>query len=371
MSTITFSRLLLAELPFMVNLPSGEYVVRLESESMTLNLVQESCAIPGPNRSFHIVPVSKAPPHTRGTLTELRTLVEQREAVTCSPEELTEPDLTAIVQHLSSELVTAGTALQGEELTSFARTQFEESPADAQAELKAWLARKLHARSIFPISQHTRFVSAVNHLVRHYMIEFGDPFAEEVVLHHLASTWTRGVMEVHQCDDVLLESFHVAGKIPPIIRRPWVLHPPARVEKFKSRLGSEADVDPVELLGARARSLLERGATRSAIVEASAGLEAAVARRLRSGLLSAGESEVDVDTTLKATQRFSDRCKSLMRKATGKSVPEVDLPLWERVVKHRDNYRHKITHDDSEPAEDVARQAVEDLVALAKLVKTL
>jgi hypothetical protein len=203
------------------------------------------------------------------------------------------------------------------------------------------------------------------------MVEFEDPFAEEVVLHHLASTWTRGVLQVLRCEDLLLDSVHYAGKIPAVMRRPWVIHPPERIGRLRTALSHGVPVDPIALLAIRAYAFLERGAARSAIIESSAALETAVARRLQAGLIARGLTEQAALARLSQTQRFSERSKLLMREVVGKSLAEVDPALWQRVLDHRENYRHKIAHDDSDPPAAAAEDAVRDFIALAKLAQQL
>jgi hypothetical protein len=371
MTTLTFTRLLIGELPFMLNLPTGAYSLPLEGDTVTLNLLQEHCAVSDGGQAYRLLPTAQVPADRIASATALRTLVQLRESFLVDPMEIQPPPDDELVGALAREQISRGAGLTGQELLDSARVDLTKLDAEARGFLVATVARKLHARRLFPPEKHELFISAVNTLVRHYMVEFEDPFAEEVVLHHLASMWTGGVLQVLQCDGALLDSTHYAGKIPPVMRRPWIIHPPERVERFRTALADGLPVDPIALLAARAFAFLERGATRSAVIEASAALETAVARRIGGGLLALGSSEQDASTRLSTTQRFSDRCKTLMREVTGQSLAHVDPPLWERVVKHRENYRNKVSHDDSEPPMAGAREAVQDLVALARIAQRL
>jgi hypothetical protein len=366
---LTFSRLLIAELPFMVNVPTGVYPVLIDDQLFPLEVLQEHCAMStGPQR-FALLPVTKVPTDRLGSVVELRTLIQHENVQAVASEDVPPPTDDDLISALASKKVTSGAALTGQELLAQAAIELQGlSPGD-RAPLADEVGRRLHARRLFPIETHEQFVAATNTFVRHYMVEFDDPFAEEIVLHHLASTWTRGILQALRCDGSMLESTHYAGKIPPIMRRPWVNHPTERVDRMRDALATGRPVDPILLLAIRAHALLERGATRSAVIEASAALESAVARELKGLLIASGLTEQAAAARLNQTQRFSERCKSLMREVTGRSLAEVDAGLWERVVKHRDNYRHKVTHDDSEPSRSAAAAAVNDFVALARLAR--
>ena len=371
MATLTFTRLLIAELPFVVNLPTGAYPVLMADGSMTIDLVQEHCAVSAGGQSFKLLPIAQVPADQIGSTVALRTLAQFKESLSVDAKGLSPPSDEDLAGELARRQLCRGTALAGEALLDAAMVELGTLDVVVRESLAAVVVRKLHASTLFPFEKRERFVSAVNAIVRRYMVEFQDPFAEEVVLHHLASTWTKGVLQLLQCDGMLLESDHYAGKIPPVMRRPWVVHPVEQVEYFKSALAEGLPVDPIGLLAARALAFLERGATRSAVIEASAALETSVARRILAGLLATGSSAQEASIRLRGTQRFSDRCKLLMREVTGQSLSHIEPLLWERVVRHRDEYRNKITHDDSEPPSQAARAAVQDFIALAQVAQKM
>lgn len=353
----------------MLNLPSGAYPVLVNGDIEQLELAQEQFAVPMGGGAYRLMPLNHVPKDGTGSAQALRTLVKLRETRNADSDQLPAVPEEALVDEIARQQIFLGNPLAGQELTDAARAELNGFDDESRGSLSGFVSRKLHCRDLFSPEKISRFIAATNTLVRRYMVDFGDPFAEEIVLHHLASTWTSGVLQVLQCDDALLDSVHFAGKIPPIMRRPWVNHPAERVDNLRVALASGAPVDPIELLAARANAFLERGATRSAVIEASAALESAVARRLRNALIKSGLSEGEAIDRLRSTPRFPDRCKSLMREFAGVSLADVEPSLWEQVTKHRDNYRHKVTHDDSEPSLDAAREAVQDFMALARIAQ--
>jgi hypothetical protein len=222
---------------------------------------------------------------------------------------------------------------------------------------------------LFPASDLNYFITSVNTFIRLYMTHFDDFFVEEVTLHHLGSTITRGILIIHKCEGQKIYNVSEVHKIPPMMRRPWYNHPKEKIESFSTKLKDGNLPDSVQLLAVRAKAFRERGAFRSAIIEASAALETAVARRIRSDFISKGKNEEEVKTILNENQRFSDRCKKIMKMSSGFSAAEIDPPLWERIVKHRDNYRHKIAHSDIEPSKTEAEEAVSDFISLAQQIR--
>jgi hypothetical protein len=50
---------------------------------------------------------------------------------------------------------------------------------------------------------------------------------------------------------------------------------------------------------------------------------------------------------------------------------EHDPRLWNRVVVHRDNLRHKIAHADLEPSASETKAVVDDFLAMANAAQTI
>jgi hypothetical protein len=60
-----------------------------------------------------------------------------------------------------------------------------------------------------------------------------------------------------------------------------------------------------------------------------------------------------------------------LQQIAGKSLADHDPVLWNRVVVHRDNLRHKITYSDLEPSDKDTKSVVTDFLAMAKVAQTV
>jgi len=301
----------------------------------------------------------------------LRTVVRHTSEV-----EVAEVDLPAVTEADTLEDVQA--AIIGEspmkysgksdELRNEAQRRIDELSPEEKSEL---LLRTAKLRASRRIPDADLFVSAMNSLIKLYMQIFNDFFVEEVTLHQLAAqSPLTGVFITLSCDGEMLQHYSHVGKVPPIMRKPWRSHPANEVDQFKAALKQGETADSVKLLEVRARGFLERGATRSAIIEGSAALDLSVSRKLRAGFVSQGMSSSDIDDTLKAEIRFKERANRLMREAhrAGKGVSDIDNGLYTTVLGHREQYRHGIAHADVEPARSDADQALQDFQRLRNLV---
>jgi hypothetical protein len=214
------------------------------------------------------------------------------------------------------------------------------------------------------------FCRAVNVLVRLYMATFNDFFVQEVTERLFSGAAFHGVYVVTFCNGQRFDtSRHAGGRFPFILRRPWLQHPHAGVERFRARLESDPEPDPVTLLGVRARSLVMRGGYRSAMIEASAALDLCLKRTTRSGFMAQGKSDTEIDAllNLKENRHLDQRAKKVLKDAVSTSAAELDPSLWERVVAHRGR-RGSVAHTAMEPMEAEATEAVEDLLRLVQLI---
>jgi hypothetical protein len=218
------------------------------------------------------------------------------------------------------------------------------------------------------------FVANVNRLIRLYMAQFNDFFVEEVTLHQLASnTPLRGVFTLVTCDENLVHTYGHVGKIPPMMFKPWQMYPESKMEEFATLLESGQQPDAIDLMSVRSRNCLEKGAFRSAIVEASAAMDLSLSSKIRQGLRAKGQNDSDINEMLRKpqNQRFDERAKGILQSATGKTVPGLDNTLWAEVCKHRTVIRQGVTHSNSEPGRAEAEKVVDDFLRLAHLIRTI
>jgi hypothetical protein len=155
--------------------------------------------------------------------------------------------------------------------------------------------------------------------------------------------------------------------------KPWQNYPEPKVTDFKSQLEAGQQPDAIDLLAVRSRNCLEKGAFRSAIVEASAALDLSLSSKIREGLKAKGQSDNDINEMLRRpqNQRFEERAKAILQSATGQTVPALDNTLWSEVSKHRAVIRQGVTHSNAEPEKDDAEAVVNDFLRLAAVIRQI
>lgn len=365
-----------SELPFVLNLPDGIYSVDLNGDSYDLEVLQNQYALHIGERNFAVGSLPDlrdgfGESFESGHKQALRTLIRHRWKITAEESELPTPT----DEQMREEI---GAATIGEDPLRFAddkpgldveiQRRFAALSGDALQQFRSRLAKKLHTRKV---PDKDRFIEAINTLVRLYMDRFNDFFVEEVAIHQLSSqSPLTGVYRKVVCDGELIHHSGIVGKVPPLMRRQWLNHPTAQVESFQRSLSQGDSPDSVSLLGIRARAFLERGAYRSAIIEASAAMDLAVAKKIREGLSLQGQSSQAIDDMLRQpyNQRFADRAKKILKTATGKSAAAMDNALWQRVSVARTTHRQGVAHADREPPRQDSEQVVNDFLAMAALV---
>lgn len=365
------------ELPFMLNLPSGDYEVDIGGTGYVLEVHQQYVAVHFGARQFAVgdpawLKSQLGQSYDQAFKQPLRTVVKHVSVV-----EIEETELPAVSDSDALEDVQA--AIIGEspmqysgktdDLKAEAQRRIDELSPEDKAQL---LLRSAKVRAARKTPNAECFISALNSLIRLYMQIFNDFFVEEVTLHQLAAqSPLAGVFVTLECDGEDLHHYGHIGKVPPLMRKPWLSHPQGQIDGFKESLKRGVTADSVVLLEVRARGFLETGATRSAIIEGSAALDLSVARKLREGFARQGMSVTDIDDTLKAEIHFKSRANKLMRQAHGKGLSDIDNALYTTVLTHRNTYRHGIAHSDVEPTTQEATQVVQDFVSLRKVVDAI
>lgn len=377
-----FSLVQTAELPYNLNVPEGNYSVAVGGSLLNHLLILQNQYAGTQGAMEYPTPVSVGTKKqlldcfgaTEGiSLVQLHTVARAVTEIEVSETEVDVPTESQMVEEISRNLIRQRTtSAKGEGLEQEAKTCYDQLTETQREQFSASVGFLITARRLFPVVSYSdAFIDIINRFVRKYVAHFSDFFVEEVTIHHLASTGARGIIMNFLKDGYPLEEVTRIGKIPPVMRQPWLVYEPGRIEAFRDCLNESGDADGVALIRNRARLFLERGAGRSAIIEVSAALEATVARRLVRGFTDQGRTESEIRDLLSDKQRFPDRAKGLMRQATGKSLADEDQALWERVVNHRDSFRHKIAHSDAEPTKADAESAVEDMLRLAQVAEKL
>ncbi len=126
-------------------------------------------------------------------------------------------------------------------------------------------------------------------------------------------------------------------------------------------------------MAVRSRAMLEKGANRSAIVEASAALDLALSTKIRQGFRKQGVSDADINNILRSprNQNFAERAKAILHQAVGTTAPALNNTLWQAVSAHRTTVRQGVTHSFAEPDKASSEQVVNDFLALADRIANI
>lgn len=369
------------ELPFVLNLPTQGFDVATAGGVLRLEVSNDCYVIQFwngndprsagmvigalPDLSARLGQQLTSPPAKK-----LRTLVRHDFSI-----EVTEADLPGLsaddeFQTMQSEVVrTVAEHMSKEELERRARSALDALNADSRASFV--LRERVRRRAQAELSRiDPQFLQALNRLIRWYAVETHDFFVEEVGLHQLASTTTRGVLRTVIVDGVQIEAIPVVGKVPPLLHTPWMRPDPAVVASLQGRLAAQDDPDFADVLVLRARHLLERMAFRNAIAEAAASLEVAVARAIRRAMTAAGKTVAEIDAELAKTKmNFPQRAEVTLKTWCAKGVIELDAALWTQVKQDRTQHRNAVVHSDREPLAADAEAVVDRFAKMTDLVR--
>lgn len=371
------------ELPFVLNLPTQGFDVATAGGTLRLDVSNDCYVVqflsgndsrsPGmligalPDLSAQLGQQLGSPPAKR-----LRTFVRHGFAVDVAEADLPAISPDEVFQAMQREIIVASASprsLPMEDLDRQARASLE-SLSD---ETKASFVRQERARRRGQAELHrldSFFLQALNRLIRWYAVEMRDFFVEEVGLHQLAATTTRGVLHTIVVDGRQVEAIPVVGKVPPLLNFPWMQHNPATVASLVGRLAAQDDPDFADVLVLRAKHLLERTSYRNAIAEAAASLEVAVARAIRRVMTVAGRTVAEINTELGNTKtNFPRRAEVTLKMWCGKGVLELDAGLWAQIKQDRTQHRHAVVHSDREPVASDAEAVVERFAKMTDLVR--
>lgn len=218
------------------------------------------------------------------------------------------------------------------------------------------------------LSNSDLFLAAINQLIKAYSVFRNDFFVEKCTLHTL-----RGIQVTQFADNIQWQGYKSIGKLPPIINKPWLPDiSQQELAEFKNNLQNGVEIDPLKSLIIVSKNLLEKGETRSAIINISAVLEYSVERKIRTRLLSRGKTVQSIESILNATKmNFKDRCNKTLKRATGKSLV-TDYPTeWSTVDTLRKKFRHLIAHSVLEPTYTDTENMIAEFEKVIAIVESL
>lgn len=352
----------ICELPFMLNVQSGDYEVAFEDKVVTLNINNDLYAASKQGSMTTSIAMIASEEEVRKfvandssyALTKLRTVISRNALIRTAFVPIVNDD--DVFECLLSDLISRRP--QSENLRERAEFLFSRF---THLEKYQWVIKastKKFTRKLFPPDLGYEFLREINTVIQKYCTEYNDHFAQEVSLHDVCMTTCGGIVQIIFANGELLESVTLVGKAPPIFRKVWFNHEEQFGRSFKDVLKQNDPVDQVKMLLMRSRTLLEKGAYRSSIIESSAALETEVSNVIRSSLVEKGWQQSAIDSHLRQNQKFEDRAKKLLKLSIGFTLAEVDNNLWSKTKQYRDNLRHKIAHSDIEPTLADAEAAV-------------
>lgn len=143
-------------------------------------------------------------------------------------------------------------------------------------------------------------------------------------------------------------------------------------EELDRNLLSGTTIPVEEELILVARSLWYRLEYRSAIIESSAALEIAVEKKIIQKMILQGKKNAFIEKELKKTEtNFYQRCDVFLEKYTGKSFVKNNTTLWNKIDKHRKEYRNKIVHADAMPNKNTTKEIIDDFEKAIQYISDL
>lgn len=375
------------ELPFMIQLPSGEYKIKIAensiSKDMILNLSDKIFRL-----HINPFPNEKMENYSEGTSEELEELVVRnnisnyafeklKSYVTCivekelkfSEDMYEDISKEKIVEWLKGRIIRENKdIIPVEKLDEVANDKYKLYNTE---QLKNVKLNYLIYKEINRVSNENiySYYIALNKFIKQYSFIRNDFFVNTLTVHTLKGTYYQQYV-----DDQLYDQIKFAGKVPTILpKKQWMAELEEKsLEQLKQRLIDNDNIPFENSLILVARNLIERGEYRSAILEASAALEVAVEKKIVGKMKLKGKSEDEINDYLKETEvKFAKRCNKQLEQCTGKSFINDNNKLWVKIDSHRKNYRHKIIHSSLEPSPFGIEEIIDDYQEAIKYVQSL
>ncbi|EMD9177433.1 hypothetical protein VWS60_003308 [Cronobacter turicensis] len=363
-----FAARYLIELPYVLNIPDGDYDFLYENNHLRLTVHNDYYAL---FKDANLFPQTlligtrdQLLPHNtndRGII-KCRTVISLAHGWECF--DLLEISREELTNSIRSQI------RNGDDFPSVEDAEMHLSiMSEQEIDKKTLLERKIKtAREIFPPKRSEECIGIINHFIKQYRVAFKDQFADEISLYQLGSGFTNGVLQEHYCDGIKISAIPIVGVITPLMRQSWYKHDESLIEDFKRRLMSDGFNEHPELLLIRADNFVHKGAFRSAVIEASAGLESYILRQLINAFHRNGIDECETKETLNKNWKFEDRCKKLFKQLFNISVPEIAALEWQHANKNRKELRDKIAHTSHEPTEKETKEFIKSINLLIEKI---
>jgi len=366
------------ELPFLLELPNGQYDVNVDGITVTLN-INSDCYTLHTSR----FPEKAGKNYYVGEKDELIDIIEQHQLgsyafvncmtfVSCDFSktiELSQEEINAVndedcIKIITSSLISNN--LKYANLGEEARSRYDALNPDEVVSLKRQSLIEKHLHSL---AQDQLYYFALNRLIREY-------------------SYLRGHFWVYMVDENVLngtlEQFYINGKLHSAITRagfaPTILPATKKYPEIsddekttlQNRLSTTSAIPIENELLLVARNLWYRREYRSAVIESSAALEIVVAKKIQEKMLLQGKTQQEIDNELKKTKNnFTQRCDHYLKVHTRKSFKDDNSILWSKIETHRNDFRHKIAHSDVTPDFRTTETIIKDFEDAIKWINAL
>lgn len=368
---------LLSELPFVYNIDDSYYKVCLNSENYQIYLTNKCYA--GTNGILgdkaidpylniaDINTLNKIKGLT--SFIKLKTVIywEYMNDISVDDVEVSEQD---ILNYYKRKIIIDSkdfTMLQNKQYIQEIETKYTTLSDETKQILKQKTKEFIAIRNNFP--DEKLFLQIINKFTQCYMLSFKSIFVEEVTLKQLGYSVLNGVIKnAYDENNNQIDAFTHIHKIPDFIRTPWYQFSEDEKNVFSSMLLS-SEINQIELLICRAKSLFDHGIFRSAIIEANAAMEFSVQKRIYDTMVSTGVSPEATEKYLRDHQEFKFRCNEIFLEKIGFSLMRKDNTLWQAVVENRKSIRNIVAHSNKELKETETKNAIDCFIAFAKLAQ--
>lgn len=377
-------------MPFMIHLPSGDYKVKVkwgsndEEYEFNLTLTDEMYRLhldDHPGKGLYIDGlVSELNKYINDHNLKTYAFTPLKSYITCTTEKdiiITETKAKVITEEeikekvikpfLISEGINKGSHIYGEELNERATEIYVDLSEEEKNEMKIEVVVKRELNKITGVI--FLYHKALNTFIDQYRYIRNDFFVEPLTIHTLEGTFVQTYI-----DDNLYEQYKHAGKVPSIITHSqWMPNiSPIELQELKNRLVHHYTINPTKELIITARNLLERGEYRSAVIEANAALEIAVADKIIEKMKVNGDSTSVIDAYLSKTEtNFYQRCDNQLKAKTSFSFVTDNSNLWSVINSHRKTFRHKIAHTALTPPPNEVEGIINDYEKAIQWVESL
>lgn len=358
------------ELPFMIELPDGEYEINTFEAVVKLNL----------NSDWYYLNTARFVEYSGkdlyvGDKEILQDIIQKngvsnyafsdcKTFISCSFEEEyspTEEDFDSVTEDrcrekLKSIMIRNKVKYKdSDDLHNKAHSQLTNL---SQEQLRDIKERILIEGRFAQLHKVNAYYNAINSLIKHYSYLRGHFW-----VHKVDSNILEGTLVQDYVDGKYFDSTTIAGLVPSIMpsKKKYPEIESDDLMKLKDRLKNNTEMPVEEELILVARSLWYRLEYRSAVIECSAALEIAVEKKLVEKMTANGMIQVDIEKELAKTEtNFRQRCDVFLKKYTGKSFELDNATLWGKIDNHRKNYRHKIAHSNVIPNKEKTEEIIND-----------